>query len=111
MFERTTEHPLVLELVDKLLHPGYLLTASQAICIHPGETPQPVHYDDSFYIIPRPRPAVSVSTIWALDDFTAANGGTEIIPGSNSYSAIPSIHHSWASSRRGIPQKRSLMTT
>jgi ectoine hydroxylase-related dioxygenase (phytanoyl-CoA dioxygenase family) len=83
VFERTTEHSLVLELVDQLLHPGYLLTASQAICIHPGETPQPVHYDDAFYILPRPRPAVSVSTIWALDDFTAANGATEIIPGSN----------------------------
>lgn len=83
VFERTVEHPRVLELVDRLLLPGYLLTASQAICIHPGETPQPVHYDDTFYVLPRPRPAVSVSTIWALDDFTAANGGTEVIPGSH----------------------------
>lgn len=83
VFERTAEHPLVLSLVDPLLRPGYLLTASQAICIHPGETPQPVHYDDGFYAIPRPRPAVSVSTIWALDDFTAENGGTEVIPRSH----------------------------
>jgi ectoine hydroxylase-related dioxygenase (phytanoyl-CoA dioxygenase family) len=83
VFERTAEHPAVLELVDALLQPGYLLTASQAICIHPGETPQPVHYDDTFYTLPRPRPAVSVSTIWALDDFTAENGGTEVIPGSH----------------------------
>lgn len=83
VFEKTVRHPAVLELVDRLLAPGYLLTASQAICIHPGETPQPVHYDDAFYTIPRPRPAVSVSTIWALDDFTAANGGTEVIPASN----------------------------
>jgi ectoine hydroxylase-related dioxygenase (phytanoyl-CoA dioxygenase family) len=83
VFERTAEHAAVLELVDTLLHPGYLLTASQAICIHPGETPQPVHYDDTFYTLPRPRPAVSVSTIWALDDFTAENGGTDVIPGSH----------------------------
>lgn len=83
VFERTALHPVVLELVDALLRPGYLLTASQAICIHPGETPQPVHYDDTFYTLPRPRPAVSVSTIWALDDFSAANGGTEVIPGSH----------------------------
>ena len=54
VFERTTEHPAVLELIDTLLRPGYLLTASQAICIHPGETPQPVHYDDAFYTRPRP---------------------------------------------------------
>ena len=85
VFERTAEHPAVLELVDALLQPGYLLTASQAICIQPGETPQPVHYDDPFYTLPRPRPAVSVSTIWALDDFTAANGGTEVIPGSHDW--------------------------
>jgi len=83
VFERTVEHPLVLQFVDALLRPGYLLTASQAICIHPGETPQPIHYDDPFYALPRPRPAVSVSTIWALDDFTANNGGTEVIVGSH----------------------------
>jgi ectoine hydroxylase-related dioxygenase (phytanoyl-CoA dioxygenase family) len=82
-FERTVEHPAVIALLDALLLPGYLLTASQAICIDPGETPQPVHYDDTFYTLPRPRPAVSVSTIWALDDFTADGGGTEVIPGSH----------------------------
>lgn len=85
VFERTALHPAVLSLVDALLRPGYLLTASQAICIGPGETPQPVHYDDTFYALPRPRPAVSVSTIWALDDFTARNGGTEVIPGSHTW--------------------------
>jgi ectoine hydroxylase-related dioxygenase (phytanoyl-CoA dioxygenase family) len=83
VFERTAEHPAVLELVDQLLKPGYLLTASQAICIQPGETPQPVHYDDTFYTLPRPRPAVSVSTIWALDDFSGPGGATEVIPGSH----------------------------
>jgi ectoine hydroxylase-related dioxygenase (phytanoyl-CoA dioxygenase family) len=85
VFERSAEHPAVLELVDTLLKPGYLLTASQAICIHPGETPQPIHYDDGFYTLPRPRPAVSVSTIWALDEFTAEGGGTEVIPGSHAW--------------------------
>lgn len=83
VFERTAEHPVVLALMDSLLQPGYLLTASQAICIHPSETPQPLHYDDTFYRLPRPRPAVSISTIWALDDFTAIGGGTEVIRGSH----------------------------
>ena len=59
VFERTVEQPDVLELVDALLHPGYLLTASQAICIYPGETSQPVHYDDAFYTLPRPPPLLS----------------------------------------------------
>src|SRR3546814_3538558 len=54
--------------------------------IRPGETPQPIHYDDQFYRIPRPRPPISVSTIVAVDAFTAENGGTELLPGSHRWS-------------------------
>jgi ectoine hydroxylase-related dioxygenase (phytanoyl-CoA dioxygenase family) len=85
-FERLVEHPAILAIVDQLLMPHYLLTASQAIAIAPGETPQPAHTDDSFYPIPRPRPAISVSTMWAVDDFTEDNGATEVIPGSHLWS-------------------------
>lgn len=85
VFEDTVLHPQILDLLDELLLPGYLLTASQAIVVGPGETPQPIHFDDTFYTLPRPRPEVSVSTIWALDDFTADNGATEIIPGSHAW--------------------------
>jgi ectoine hydroxylase-related dioxygenase (phytanoyl-CoA dioxygenase family) len=86
IFEDIAEDCRVLALLDALLAPGYLLTASQAICIHPGETAQPIHHDDSFYPIPRPRPSISVSTIVAVDAFTAENGGTEVIPGSHRWS-------------------------
>ena len=86
VFERIVEDHRILALCDCFLRPGYLLTASQAICIYPGETPQPIHSDDSFYTVPRPRPALSYSTIVAIDAFTADNGGTEIIPGSHSWS-------------------------
>jgi len=86
VFEDIAEDPRVLALLDRLLRPGYLLTASQAICIHPGEKPQPIHYDDSFYPVPRPRPSISFSTIVAVDPFSAENGGTEVIPGSHRWS-------------------------
>lgn len=85
VFERVAEDARVLALLDALLQPGYLLTASQAIRILPGETPQPIHADDVFYRVPRPRPAISISTIVAVDAFTAENGGTEIIPGSHAW--------------------------
>jgi ectoine hydroxylase-related dioxygenase (phytanoyl-CoA dioxygenase family) len=75
--------PRVLGLCERCLLPGFLLTASQAIQINPGETPQPFHADDQFYTFPRPRPMVSLSTIVAVDAFTAENGGTEIVPGSH----------------------------
>ena len=82
-FERLAEHPSIMSIMDELLLPNFLLTASQAIAIAPGETPQPAHTDDSFYTIPRPRPAISVSTMWAIDDFTEDNGATEVIVGSH----------------------------
>jgi ectoine hydroxylase-related dioxygenase (phytanoyl-CoA dioxygenase family) len=82
-FAALVVHDRILAICDALLEANYLLTASQAINIHPGETPQPLHSDDVFYRIARPRPAVSVSTIFALDDFTTENGATQIIPGSH----------------------------
>ena len=72
-------------LCDRFLLPGCLLTASQAICIRPGEKAQDFHHDDVFYTVPRPRPMISLSTIAAVDAFTAENGGTEILPGSHAW--------------------------
>jgi ectoine hydroxylase-related dioxygenase (phytanoyl-CoA dioxygenase family) len=85
VFERIAEDARVMALCAKFLKPGFLLTASQAINIHPGETPQPIHSDDAFYTLPRPRPPISVSTIVAVDAFTADNGGTEVIAGSHAW--------------------------
>ena len=86
VFEEIVEDARVTALLDAVLMPGYLLTASQAICIYPGETPQPIHYDDTFYPIPRPRPSISFSTIVAVDAFTPENGCTEVIPRSHRWS-------------------------
>ncbi|MFN8644442.1 MAG: phytanoyl-CoA dioxygenase family protein [Candidatus Binatia bacterium] len=77
------EHPLVLALLDQLLMPNYLLSQLQVIDIHPGEVAQPLHHDDGFYPFPRPRPAISAATIWAVDDFTEENGATLVLPGSH----------------------------
>lgn len=83
VFFRMALDPRILKLCERYLLPGFLLTASQAIAIGPGETPQPFHADDSFYTIPRPRPMISLSTIVAVDAFTADNGGTQVLPGSH----------------------------
>jgi ectoine hydroxylase-related dioxygenase (phytanoyl-CoA dioxygenase family) len=86
VFERLTEEPRLMALLDRFLQPGYLLTASQAICIYPGEAAQALHTDDSFYRQPRPRSAISLSVIAAVDAFTDTNGATDIIPGSHAWS-------------------------
>lgn len=73
----------ILALCERFLLPNFLLTASQAIRILPGETPQPIHSDDAYHLLPRPRPMISLSTIVAVDAFTETNGATTIIPGSH----------------------------
>jgi ectoine hydroxylase-related dioxygenase (phytanoyl-CoA dioxygenase family) len=83
VFEDLTEEPRLMAVLDRVLQPAYLLTASQAININPGETAQSIHTDDGFYRLPRPRPAISYTVIVAVDAFTQANGGTEVIPGSH----------------------------
>jgi ectoine hydroxylase-related dioxygenase (phytanoyl-CoA dioxygenase family) len=66
------------------------------INILPGEKRQLPHADDLFYPVPRPRPALSVATIWAVDDFTADNGSTVVWPGS----------HRWPEGRQPVDGDR-----
>jgi ectoine hydroxylase-related dioxygenase (phytanoyl-CoA dioxygenase family) len=85
VFMRLAEQPRVVALLDALLLPNWLLSNLQSIRLHPGETAQPWHTDDAFYLIPRPRDRLAVSTIWAIEDFTADNGATELVPGSQAW--------------------------
>ncbi len=80
---RLVEHPVILGLLDRILEPNYLLSQLQAIDILPGEAAQPLHHDDAFYPVPRPRAPLGAATIFAIDDFTAENGATLVIPGSH----------------------------
>ncbi|MDJ0839481.1 MAG: phytanoyl-CoA dioxygenase family protein [Acidobacteriota bacterium] len=77
------EHPRVLALLDKLFMPNYRLSQALLINLLPGEEAQPLHYDDGFYKVPRPRAALGAATILAVDDFTEDNGATVYIPGSH----------------------------
>lgn len=83
VFERIAEDARLLALIARFLQPNFLLSAAQAIRIYPGEAAQALHFDDSFYRVARPRPALSVSMIAAIDDFTEENGSTVICPGSH----------------------------
>ena len=77
------EHPLVLAHLDRVMQPSYLLSQAQVINIQDQSPAQPLHTDDNFYRVPRPRPALSVATVFAIDDFTEDNGATVAIPRSH----------------------------
>src|SRR6516165_64795 len=81
-FDEPATSPLVLGVLDRVLG-HYQFSAPVAIDIGPGEAAQVLHRDDNVYPLPRPHPAVVVNTMWALDDFTEANGATCVLPGSH----------------------------
>ena len=83
--DRLIDHPRILALLDRMMLPNYLLSQAQVINLLPGETPQALHPDDGFYPVPRPRAGLGAATVWAIDDFTAENGATVIVPGSHKW--------------------------
>jgi len=86
VFEDLATEPRLLALISRFLEGNYLLSATHAINLQPGETAQSIHIDDGFYRQPRSTPAVGISVIGAIDAFTQANGATEVIPGSHLWS-------------------------
>ncbi len=81
-FDQAAINPLLLAVLDRVLG-HYQLSAPTGIQIGPGEKAQTLHYDASVYPLPRDFGDVVVNTMWALDDFTVANGATRIVPGSH----------------------------
>ena len=74
--------PLVLGAVEQVIGPGTQFGITCAIQVHPGQKAQVLHYDQGLYPLPRDRD-VMITAMWALDDFTADNGATRIVPGSH----------------------------
>ena len=80
-------HPIVRAVVDDFLGHSttYQLHLTQLITIEPGETKQKPHRDQmafDFFSFPADY-HVQCNTMWALTDFTAANGATHIAPGTS----------------------------
>ena len=87
-------HPLVMAVADAVLKrhcTNYRIGSTTAIEIHPGEKDQVLHRDDGFYPLRLPEVEFQISAMWALDDFTAANGATRIVPGSHDLRKIKEV--------------------
>jgi len=87
VFETIAADPRILAVVGAFLRPGFLLSASHAIRIHPGEAAQSLHFDDAFYPFERPRSPLGISVIGAIDAFTEENGATVAQPASHAWNA------------------------
>jgi ectoine hydroxylase-related dioxygenase (phytanoyl-CoA dioxygenase family) len=83
LYEAIPVHPNVLPIVEGVLDPGCLISSLSSIAIQPSETAQPIHADDQLIPIPKPHPPTVCNSMWALTDFTEANGATRLVPGSH----------------------------
>jgi len=75
--------PILLAAIEGVLGPQFQMSVGTAMCPDPGVDPQGLHQDDGHYPLPRPRPPFIANTLIALDDFTEANGATQLVPGSH----------------------------
>jgi ectoine hydroxylase-related dioxygenase (phytanoyl-CoA dioxygenase family) len=83
LYEAIPVDPAVLPVVEGVLDWGCLVSSLSSIAIGPGETAQPIHADDQLIPLPKPHPPTVCNTMWALTDFTEANGATRLVPGSH----------------------------
>jgi len=83
LYEQIPVHESVLPIVEGVLDRGCLVSSLSSIGIDPGETAQPIHADDQLLPIPKPHVPLVCNSMWALTEFTEANGATRIIPGSH----------------------------
>lgn len=86
-----TIHPTVVAVMDEFLLKGctqYQLNLTQAIRIGAGEPQQLMHPDDPLFPYVHPGHEAMINCMWAVDDFTAENGATNVVPGSHKWERV-----------------------
>ncbi len=79
-------HDMVMDVADAILLPhceSYRIGSITAIEICPGQKVQNLHRDDCIYPVQLPGMEMLIGCMWSLTDFTEANGGTQVVPGSH----------------------------
>jgi ectoine hydroxylase-related dioxygenase (phytanoyl-CoA dioxygenase family) len=74
--------PFILGVAEQVLGPGTQFGTTCAVQVHPGQGAQVLHYEQNLYPLPCDHD-VMLTAIWALDDFTAENGATRVVPRSH----------------------------
>ncbi len=104
LFEQIATDPIVLPIVEGVLDSECLVSTISSIAIGPGESAQPIHADDQIMPLDKPHVATVCNSMWALTDFTEANGATRIIPGSHLADHSPEYGASFESVPAEMPR-------
>ena len=92
IFARLAEDRTLLQLSRSVLGDDCVLSDVGGNCIGPGTSGGAWHVDAPLGQFPEPLPdfAFSTQNIWMVDDFTADNGATRVVPGSHKSLKKPS---------------------
>jgi ectoine hydroxylase-related dioxygenase (phytanoyl-CoA dioxygenase family) len=82
VFRDLVVHPFATEAMTHLLGEDFLLSSATANIARPGGEPMYLHTDQIYVDFWTEKPVVA-NIAWMLDDFSDANGGTRLIPGSH----------------------------
>jgi ectoine hydroxylase-related dioxygenase (phytanoyl-CoA dioxygenase family) len=104
LYERIPVHDHVLPVVEGVLDPGCLISSLSSISILEGETAQPIHADDQRIPVPQPHPPTVCNSMWALTDFSEANGATRLVPGSHLWDHSPNYGQEYDSIAAEMPK-------
>jgi ectoine hydroxylase-related dioxygenase (phytanoyl-CoA dioxygenase family) len=104
VWQRVPVHEHVLPIVEGILDPGCLISSLSSITILPGETAQPIHADDQLIPIAKPHVPTVCNSMWALTDFTEANGATRLMPGTHRADSSPDFVTEYESIAAEMPR-------
>jgi ectoine hydroxylase-related dioxygenase (phytanoyl-CoA dioxygenase family) len=87
VFRETIQQPFLMELMAALLGDDFILGSLHTRSTYPGAPAQQLHRD---WMLDRRIPfPTHVNSMWMLDDFTAENGATRLVPGSHLWDGEP----------------------
>ena len=83
MFFPLIDHPRVLPVIEGAMGNEIILGSLNARVVYPGDPDQGLHSDVPLPMHRHGEAPLMMNTIWALQDFTADNGATRVVPGSH----------------------------